>query len=166
MPERAFIAIGSNIEPEKHLPLAVDRLSKLGSLVATSRVYENPAVGDGLQPDFINVAALVLTCLQPLEVRQKLRAIEASLGRVRTQDPYAARTIDLDLCLFGSAVINTPDLTLPDPEITERAYLAVTLAELAPDMLHPVTGERLADLAERLRQSTRLIFRTDVALVG
>ncbi len=162
--ERAFIAIGSNIVPERNLPLAVKHLSTIGDVVAVSHVYQNPAVGLLPQPDFLNAAVLVETELAPLEVRRRLRAIEGELGRVRQRDAHAARTIDLDLCLYGSLVLSVPELTLPDAGITERAFLAVPLAELAPGFLHPVVGASLADLAARLRGDAALVRRSDVGL--
>jgi 2-amino-4-hydroxy-6-hydroxymethyldihydropteridine diphosphokinase len=162
--EKAFIAIGSNIDPLRYLPLAVGRLAELGRLVGVSRVYQNPALGPTPQPDYLNAAVLVETDLAPLDLRTQLRDIEARLGRVRNDDRYAPRTIDLDLCLYAHVVAETPELTLPSPEILCRAYLAVTLAELAPGFQHPVTGEPLRVIADRLRHSVPLIPRTDVLI--
>jgi 2-amino-4-hydroxy-6-hydroxymethyldihydropteridine diphosphokinase len=164
LPELAFISIGSNIEPEKHLPLAVTLLARIGEPVAVSTVYENPAVGPTPQPDFLNAAALIRTELPAAEIRRRLREIEAELGRQRTQDRYAPRTIDLDLSLLGGQVLDTPDLTLPDPEILTHPHLAIPLAELAPDHLHPVTQGRLQAIAERLRPNAKLTPRPDVHL--
>ena len=164
MPEKAFIAIGSNIKPETYLRLSIARLAELGKLVALSRVYQSSAVGPTPQPEFLNAAALVTTPLPPLEIRRRLRAIETSLGRVRNADRFAPRTIDLDLCLYGDLVLSTPELTIPSPEVPLRAYLAVTLAELAPDFPHPITGEALGVLAARVRRGAMLTRRPDVAL--
>jgi 2-amino-4-hydroxy-6-hydroxymethyldihydropteridine diphosphokinase len=164
LPEQAFIALGSNIEPDKNLPLAITKLEIIGPLLAVSSVYQNPAVGPEPRPDFLNAAALVESELPPLEIRSHLRTIETELGRVRSDDKYAPRTIDLDLCLFGSRVLNTPELTLPDPDLLKRPFLAVTLAELSPSYLHPITLEPLADIASRLRQGAILVPRPDVLL--
>jgi 2-amino-4-hydroxy-6-hydroxymethyldihydropteridine diphosphokinase len=164
LPERAFVSIGSNIEPEKHLPLAIPRLMDVGMLIAVSQVYQNPAVGPTGQPGFLNAAALVETELPPLDVRSLLRAIEKDLGRVRTDDKYAPRTIDLDLCIYGQLIIDTCELTLPDPEILGRAHLAVPFAELAPGYRHPVTMETLREIADRLLPGSELRLRPDVHL--
>jgi 2-amino-4-hydroxy-6-hydroxymethyldihydropteridine diphosphokinase len=166
LPERAFISLGSNIEPERYLPLAVNRLKALGNVVAVSRVYQNPAVGDSPQPDFLNAAVLLETDLSLVDLRRCLRVIEDSLGRVRTEDKYAPRTIDLDLCLYGNTFSETREQTLPDPDILTRAHLAVPLAELAPDLHHPLIGDPLRDIAERLRPQSRLVPRADVLLPG
>ena len=164
MTEAAFIAIGSNIDPEQNLPAAVARLSEFGEVVAVSIVYQTPAIGPSPAPDYLNAAALVRTELEPLPLRERLRRIEADLGRVRTSDRYAPRTIDLDLCLYGSLVLATPELTLPDPGILERAYLAVCLAELDPEFVHPATNRTLEQIAERLRTSAVLRPRTELEL--
>lgn len=165
MPKRAFISIGSNIDPEKYLPLAIRKLKKLGEILSVSGVYQNPALGRSEQPDFLNAAALLLTHLQALGVRHALRSIEAQLGRVRTEDKYAARTIDLDLCFYNTLVIQTPEFVIPDPEIFERAHLAVPLAELDPSYLHPITDETLEEIAVRLRPEADLTARQDVTKI-
>ena len=162
MTEQAFISLGSNIEPERHLPRAMIALAALGRLAAGSMVYQNPALGTSPQADFLNAAARVETELDPLEIRDILRGIEAVLGRVRSADKYAPRTIDLDLCLMGNRVLESDLLTLPDPELLSRAFLAVPMAELAPDFLHPITLEPLAKIAARLRRGAELLERPDV----
>ncbi len=162
LPEQVFIALGSNIEPERYLPLAVAELKAIGQLRAVSSVYQNSAVGPDPQPDFLNAAALVESELPALEIRKLLRNIEAELGRLRSEDKYAPRTIDLDLCLLGSTVLSTPELTLPDPELLSRAHLAITIAELAPSFPHPLTGEPLSEIASRRRSGAKLTARPDV----
>ncbi|MEE8122337.1 MAG: 2-amino-4-hydroxy-6-hydroxymethyldihydropteridine diphosphokinase [Anaerolineales bacterium] len=164
MTELAFIALGSNIEPETNLPLASTRLSELGKPIATSTVYQNPAIADEPQPDYLNAAVLIETALDPLTIRDKLREIEADLGRIRTEDKFAPRTIDLDLCILGDQVLDHELLTIPDPDLLKRAHLAVTLAELRPDFLHPITGDSLAQIANELQKDAELNPRSDVVL--
>jgi len=164
MPERAFVALGSNIEPERHLPEAVVRLGELGVVVAVSSVYQSAAVGPRPAPDFLNAAVLVETELAPQAIRRRLREIEADLGRVRTADRYAPRTIDLDLCLLGDLLMDKEGLTLPDPDILDRAYLARVLAELDPAQPYPGEEENLGAIAERLAPSVELTRRPDVHL--
>jgi 2-amino-4-hydroxy-6-hydroxymethyldihydropteridine diphosphokinase len=159
----AFISLGSNLSPETNLPRAARRLSEIGALRAFSMVYQNPAIGPSPAPDFLNAAALVETELDAREIRQRLRRIEEDVGRVRSADKYAPREIDLDLCLLGSTAIETPELRLPDPDLLTRPHLAVTLAELAPDLHHPVSGEVLSAIAARLRPESGLRPRPDVA---
>lgn len=147
MAESAFIELGSNLEPERYLPLAVERLANLGHIQAVSSAYENPAFGPPGQPDFVNLAVSLETDLPPDELRSALRRIETELGRRRSPDRYAPRVIDLDLCLYGSIVTDRDGLQVPDPDILERGYLAHTLAQLAPDFRHPLTGQTLSEIA-------------------
>ena len=163
MTEPAFIALGSNLSPETNLPRAAGRLAEFGALRAVSMVYQNPAIGPSPAPDFLNAAVLIETELGATEIRERLRRIESDLGRVRTANKYAPREIDLDLCLLGSQIIETTELVLPDPDLLTRPHLAVTLAELAPDFIHPVTGESLGAIAARLRLGADLRPRPDVA---
>ncbi len=142
---------------------AVERLSRLGRLVGVSNVYQNPAVGPDPQPDYLNAAALVETERTPDEVRRRLRRIERDLGRKRQADKFAARTIDLDISLFGALVADADPVHIPDPGILTHAYLAVPLAELSPHFKHPVTGQSLAEIANHLRGRASLRLRPDVS---
>ncbi len=162
--ELAFIALGSNIDPETNLPLAAARLSELGNPIAVSKVYQNPAIANEPQADYLNAAVLIETTLDPLAIREKLREIEADMWRIRTADKFAPRTIDLDLCILGDRVLDHELLSLPDPDLLERAYLAVTLAELRPDFLHPLTGDSLKEIANELLKDAELSPRSDVVL--
>lgn len=160
---RAFISLGSNIRPEENLPLAVKRLGALGPIIAISNVYQNPAIGPTQQADFLNAAVLIETDLEINQLRDQLRLIESDLGRVRTEDKFAPRTIDLDLCLLEDTVHDEQGFKLPDPDLLTRAFLALTLAELDPDFKHPLTGERLLIIADRLANSSELVTRPDVS---
>lgn len=162
MPNRAFISIGSNIEPEEYLPLAVGKLSELGKVSKVSSVYQNPPVGRPEQHDFLNAAVLLQTDHPALHLRKELRRIEEELGRVRTEDKYAARTIDLDLCLYEDLIIQSNEFTLPDPDILERPHLAVPLADLDHGFSHPLFGMSLGTIANRLRNEADLRRREDV----
>ncbi len=162
MPELLFVSLGSNIEPEKKLYEAIRRLGRVGRLVSVSTVYQNPAVGPQPQADYLNAAALLETDLPLEKLRAVLRQIERELGRRRSDDKYAPRTIDLDISFKGDAVVDSDQVHIPDPDILERGYLAVTLAELSPDFRHPITGQSLAAIANGLRQHTSLTVRSDV----
>lgn len=162
MSEKAFISLGSNINPEVNLPMAMRSLDAIGEVLAVSMVYQNPAVGPTPQADFLNAAVLIATDLEPLEIRARLREIEVALGRVRSEDKYAPREIDLDLCLLGELIFESPELTLPDPDLLERPHLIVPVAELDPDFIHPITGESLDQIAERRKIDSDLTPRPDV----
>ncbi len=135
---RVFLAVGSNLDPERHIPAALRRLAEHLRLLAISTFYASPALGRPEQPDFYNGVVEMETDLPPRELKfTVLRQIEAEQGRRRSADRYAAREIDLDLLVYGDLVLSEPDLVLPDPEITTRPFLAVPLAELAPDLVLP-----------------------------
>lgn len=159
-----FITLGSNIEPEKNLIAAARLLADALPGVRFSPVFQTSPV-DALgrvnphQPSFLNAAARAETSLPAAVLKLHiLIPIESRLGRVRTHDRFAPRTIDLDLALVGDEVstveLQTPHgavtLVLPDPDILTRAHVALPLARLDPDMIHPGTGERLRDIAARL----------------
>lgn len=164
MPEYAFISIGSNIQPQKYLPLAISELQYIGTLLRTSAVYQNPAIAQDPQPDYLNAAVLVETRLQPLEIRARLREIETRLDRIRSADKYAPRTIDLDLCLYGDLQMETPELTLPDPDILKRPHLALTMAELSPQKKYPGSDRNLKQIADGLIQGAELTLCPDLLL--
>jgi 2-amino-4-hydroxy-6-hydroxymethyldihydropteridine diphosphokinase len=146
----AIIALGSNVHAEAYLPLAVKALTGLGRVRQVSTAYENPAFGPPGQPDYINAAVWLETDGSPDGLRDRLQEIERELGRVRSDDRYAPRTVDLDLCLWNGRVDDRPDHPLPDPDLLKRACLAVTVAELLPDLVHPVTGETMRAIGDRL----------------
>ena len=161
MAELAIVALGSNIEPERHLPEAVAALRGLGAK-AVSSVYQNPARGGRPQPDFLNAAVLLETQLDAAALTAALRVLEADLGRVRSEDKYAPRTIDLDLLLLGDRSLVLDDLVIPDPELITAPHIAIPAAEVAPTAVHPRSGETLQAIAERLRPDADLRLRQDV----
>lgn len=151
MPELALIELGSNIEPERNFPLAIGELLKLGDLVAVSHIYRTEPFGPPDQPDFVNGAAAITTDLSPIDLRHALRTIETKLGRTRTENKFAPRPIDLDLCLYGDQTGEIDGHTLPDPDILKRPYLAMTLAQVAPTVYLPGTDRTLQDIADDLQ---------------
>ena len=162
--ERVFIAMGSNIEAERNLRQAVHLLAGRCRLLAVSPVYETLPVGTTDQPNFLNAAALIETDLSPAALKsQVLQPIERHLGRRRSADKNAPRTIDLDISLYGQRVTEVGDRHIPDPEILCYPHLARPLADLSPDFVHPVTGETLGEIALRLGDSG-LTLRPDIAL--
>lgn len=155
MPQ-VIIALGSNIEKERNLPLAVQMLRQMCHVMAVSPIYESVPVGLREQPNFWNTAVLIHTDLTPAQLKQEvIGTIETRLKRVRQTDPNAPRTIDADIILYGDFVGEYDGgdgrtRPLPDPDLLKFPHVAVPVADLLPDFLHPVTGERLADLAAPL----------------
>ena len=143
---------------------AVRRLSLYCRLLAVSPVYETAPVGNMEQPNFLNAAALIETDLTAAELKARvLRVIEQDMGRVRTDDKNAPRTIDLDIALFGNQVLDLGPRHIPDPDILRYPHMAIPLADLASTMRHPEDGRTLQEIAQSLPASG-LVFRPDVVL--
>lgn len=169
-----FLSLGSNILPEQNLRRAVRLLRTHCHLIALSPVYQTPAQGDTHQADFLNMAVQLTTTLSPAAFKtQVIAEIEQRLGRVR--DPHnknAPRTIDLDIALWNREVLDYGDRPwhVPDPDITRFAHVAVPLAEIAPDYIHPETGQTLAAIAGAFNTATikrvELDFSDDTFIVN
>jgi 2-amino-4-hydroxy-6-hydroxymethyldihydropteridine diphosphokinase len=139
---RVFIGIGSNIDPETNVLEAVKRLGEAARITGVSTFYRTEPEGRPSQPPFYNGVVEIETDLPPDELKQSvLKRIEDELGRVRTEDRYAPRTIDLDVLIYD-------DLPTSDPRIRERAFLTVPLCELAPDLVLPGLDGRICNIAE------------------
>lgn len=152
MKNQIIVLLGSNIDRENNLPLAVKYLAELCRVVSTSSVYETCPVGLEDQPRFYNAAVLLETNLEAIRFRNEiLDLVERKLGRVRTADKNAPRTIDADMILFNEEVLDLDaNHHIPDPDLLTFRHVAVPIAELMPDMIHPETGERLSTIAKRL----------------
>jgi len=149
---KVFVGLGSNLgEREAMIRLALEALSRLPGthLVKASSLYDTEPVGEVDQPNFLNAVAQLDTELTARQLLWNLHLIEKRLGRVRTQR-WGPRTIDLDLLLYGSLVLDEPELTVPHPELTARSFVLVPLVELDPLLVHPVTGETLLHHLSRL----------------
>lgn len=149
-PVPVAIALGSNLgDRERFLRQAIEALATLLSDLRVSAFHETTPVGVGDQPRFLNAAAAGWTALGPRDLLSRLLAIEQSLGRER---PYAGapRTIDVDLLLYGEAVIDERGLIVPHPRFRERRFVLVPLAEIAPEWVDPVTGKTIDELLRRL----------------
>lgn len=145
---RAYVSIGSNIDPERHVQEALCLLAASMPVPAISTMYRNPALGRDGSPPFINGVAAIEATRPPREVKYDvLRRIEYTLGRQRTGDPFAPRTIDLDLLLYGDQIIQTDELAIPDPNIARRPFIVIPLCELAPESLLPGDGRRICEIA-------------------
>ncbi len=149
-----YIVLGSNINPRENMQRCVQLLREQCTVLAVSSVYRTPPEEYADQDDFLNAVVKLHTELSPVEFkRQIIGGIEQALHRVRDPNNIAGpRTIDLDISLWGDGVFDYGDKPwhVPDSDILNYAYVTVPLAELAPDLQHPQTGERIADIATRL----------------
>lgn len=150
---RVAVALGSNLgDREAHLAVATARLATALSDFRVSSTYQTDPVGvSEPQPPFLNAAATGETSSTARQFFATLMAIERERGRTRSS-PNAARTLDLDLVLFGSEIIAEPCLTVPHPRFRERLFVLEPLAEIDPDLRDPVTRTTVGELLERLRQ--------------
>lgn len=153
---RAYVALGANLGDRRQS--IVDALRLLGEdpavrVTKVSSLLENPAVGGPADaPPFLNAVAEIETTLYPAELLRRLLEIERQLGRTR-QRKWDPRVIDLDLLLYGDAVIDAPGLNVPHPLMHEREFVLRPLAEIAPNAVHPLLQKTAAQLMEELRNS-------------
>lgn len=152
----AYIALGSNLnDPPEQLRRALNALGRLPNCILqkVSRFYTSRAIGPGDQPNYVNAVALLHTSLEPEVLLQKLQDIENRQGRVR-DERWGARTLDLDLLLFGNAQITTPALTIPHPRMHLRDFVLYPLREISDTTLALPGGENLDSLIEQCQEST------------
>lgn len=143
----AYIGVGSNIEPEKNILLAVEELRKQVAVLQTSEFYRTASLRDASEPCFANGVWRIETPVSPMELKfDILRKIESRLGRERSEDKFAPRTIDLDLILYGDEQIDEPGLRVPDDDIVKRPFIAVPLLELCAELIIPGARIPLAQL--------------------
>jgi 2-amino-4-hydroxy-6-hydroxymethyldihydropteridine diphosphokinase len=148
----AYLSLGSNIEPEVNLPKGIQRLKEYGEVRATSSAWESEAVGSN-GPNFLNASVLFITPLDTHEIKEQvIHPVEAALGRVRSADKFAPRSMDIDISLFDSAAL--------DNGIWAKAFVVVPLAELLPNFL--VNQKVLSNIAERMRHQTWIVARPEV----
>ncbi|NGX16115.1 2-amino-4-hydroxy-6-hydroxymethyldihydropteridine diphosphokinase [Wenzhouxiangella sp. XN24] len=144
MPE-VYIGAGSNVEPRRHLGLGLRALAERFGVLRLSPVYRNSPVGFSGE-DFLNLVIAFETEDDVHEVVAALGAIEAAHGRVRGEEKFAPRTLDLDLLLYGDLVIDEHGVQLPRDEITRYPFVLRPLADLAGDRIHPVLGRSFSEL--------------------
>lgn len=147
----AYIALGSNLgDKEKNLRRALLLLTQQGvEVVRVSSFLSTEPYGVTDQPQFLNAVACVRTSLAPLALLDVLLATELAMGRVRLRH-WGERNIDLDLLLYEDVVLNTPRLHLPHPDMQNRDFVLLPLAEIAPELKHPTLQKTIWELKENL----------------
>jgi 2-amino-4-hydroxy-6-hydroxymethyldihydropteridine diphosphokinase len=151
-PHRVHIGLGANVgDRTGTIEQALVEIGRLpGTRVAkASSIRETPPMGGPPQPDYLNGAALVETELEPIELLTEVKSIERSLGR-RPGERWGPRSIDIDLLTFDDRVIDTEELTVPHPRMTQRRFVLEPLAEIDPDGRHPTEGKTFAELLKEL----------------
>ena len=145
-----YLSLGSNLgDRAGNLRAAVEKLSGFGKIVAVSSFYETEPVELTNQPWFVNCAVALETEQVPEAFLGELLALEQSMGRRRTQEK-GPRTIDIDILLFGDAIIETAGLSIPHPAMHQRRFVLVPMAEIAPEQRHPILKRSMRELLDAL----------------
>lgn len=163
---RAFLLLGGNLgNREEHLAAARDLIGHhCGIIIKKSSVYETAAWGKEDQPSFLNQALGIETKLNARQLIRRILKVEKIMGRIR-KEKYGPRIIDIDILLFNNEVHNYPLLKLPHPEMPNRRFALLPLAEIAPDIVHPVFQKKISQLLKECKdelpvKKVFLIFST------
>ena len=149
-PPIIYLALGTNLGDRfANLQAAIAALPPAVRVLAQSPVYETPPWGLADQPAFLNMVLKGQTTLAPLELLQHLKLLETELGRLPSVR-WGPRRIDMDILFYDKLILATPELTIPHPHLHERAFVLVPLADLAPDLVHPVLGKSIGRLLAAL----------------
>ncbi len=165
-PVVAYLALGSNLgDPAAQLASAARSIERIPhtSLLKRSSLYRSPAWGaSDPQPDYVNAVVAVATTLTPIELWQATCRIEQAQGRSRSSERNAARTLDIDLLLYGDLILQSEQLTLPHPRMHDRAFVLIPLLEIAPDAVIPQQGSAASKLQQLSDQTvTRWSGKTE-----
>jgi 2-amino-4-hydroxy-6-hydroxymethyldihydropteridine diphosphokinase len=146
-----YLGLGSNIgNRENNLEEALKLLGQRMQIGKISSIYDTAPLGNTSQPRFLNIACQVFTRLTPEGLLALAKGIENKMGRHgRTGEP---RPIDIDILLYGDTVMDTRELKIPHPQMAEREFVLVPLAEIAPDAVHPVTGKTVREMREAIKE--------------
>ena len=152
MKKSVYLSLGSNVGDRRaNLASAIEKLGELGTVAAVSSFYETEPVEVQQQGWFLNCAVKLETEAMPRQLLRRVLDIEQSMGRKRTQ-AKGPRTIDIDILLFGSSVVEAKGLTIPHPAMHERRFVLEPLAEIAPEVRHPVLKRSAREMRDALPQ--------------
>jgi len=152
-----YLSLGSNMEDrQENLTRALDALSQRLRMGKVSSIYDTEPVSDIKQPRYLNLACQAYTRLSPAGLLALAKGIESRQGRLPGKS-NAPRPIDIDILFYADLVMETPDLVIPHSRLTERAFVLVPLAEIAPELKHPVSGKTIRELMNGLADITGVI---------
>lgn len=158
-PHEIYLSLGSNLgERKQNLSKALDLLSQRLRISQLSSTYETEAAGSTTQPRFLNIVVNAYTMLEPTGLLLLLKGMERKLGRLPGHR-NAPRSIDIDILFYGDQVIDTPELVIPHPRLTERAFVLVPLNEIAPTLVHPVNKKSVGAMLKELKQGLQGVLK-------
>jgi len=148
-----FLLLGSNLgDRYLYLEKAIVYIDAVAPVIKTSSIYETQSWGKTDAPDYLNQVVLVQTDLPAQTILQKVLAIEKQLGRER-DEKWGPRTIDIDILFYGNDIVHEPNLQIPHPELHNRRFTLEPLAEIAPDLIHPILNKSILQLKNDLKDS-------------
>ncbi len=150
MQDRVYLSLGSNVgDREDHLRGAITRLESIARVISVSSFYETEPMEVTNQPWFLNCAVKAETTKVPKQFMAAVLEMEREMGRLRTMKK-GPRTIDIDILLFGDAVVDSPEVTIPHPAMHERRFVLEPLVEIAPEARHPVFKKTVSEMLDAL----------------
>ena len=156
-----YLGLGSNLgNRQDNLDRALNFLSQRLRVEMMSSVYDTEPVGNPNQPRFLNQVCQVATGLEPMALLTLVKGIESKLGRLphTSNEP---RPIDIDILFYSDQVIETPKLVIPHPRLAYRAFVLIPLAEIAPDLVHPVNGKTIKELRRELQEGVQEVLKLE-----
>jgi 2-amino-4-hydroxy-6-hydroxymethyldihydropteridine diphosphokinase len=153
-----FLGVGTNLgDREANLKEALAGIGKyIGRVINSSSVYETEPWGFNAEQQFLNIVVKVETALIPSEVLESILTLEKSLGRVRSENQYSSRVIDIDILFYGDEIINSEELKIPHPLLHKRKFVLVPLCEIEPELVHPVLKTSLKSLLEQCEDKSEV----------
>jgi len=157
--KEVYLGIGTNLgEREHNLREALKMIGlQIGLLYTSSPVYETEPWGFDSDDKFLNMVIRVRTSLSPQAVLKETGLIEASLGRIRNEDQYTSRIIDIDILFYDDLIIDEVNLKIPHPGIAERRFVLVPLNEIAPDLVHPLSKKTVSSLLDSCPDTCKVL---------
>jgi 2-amino-4-hydroxy-6-hydroxymethyldihydropteridine diphosphokinase len=157
----AYLGLGSNIgDRQENLDKALYYLTQRLRVTEKSSVYDTEPVGNPEQPRFLNMVCQVKTMLKPKELLVLAKGIERKMGRI-PGNRNSPRTIDIDILFYGDEVIKMPELAIPHTKLTQRAFVLVPMAEIAPDLVHPGNKKSINELLKEVKRGVQGVLKLE-----